>query len=40
MDKHSSLLRKSVNYNRKEFYNIGSWAQCYKKFTPAIYKCS
>jgi hypothetical protein len=22
-DKHSSLLRKSVNYDRKKFYNIG-----------------
>ncbi len=22
-DKHSSLLRKFVNYDRKEFYNIG-----------------
>jgi hypothetical protein len=22
-DKHSSLLRKSVNYGQKQFYNIG-----------------
>jgi hypothetical protein len=24
MDKHSSLLRKSLNYGRKKFYNLGS----------------
>jgi hypothetical protein len=24
-DKHSSLLRKFVNYDRKKFYNIGPW---------------
>ncbi len=24
-DKHSSLLRKSVNYGRKKFHNIGPW---------------
>ncbi len=24
-DKHSSLLRKDVNYDRKKFYNIGPW---------------
>ncbi len=24
-DKHSSLLRKFVNYGRKKFYNIGPW---------------
>jgi hypothetical protein len=23
--KHSSLLRKLVNYGRKKFYNIGPW---------------
>ncbi len=31
-NKHSSLLRKSVNYGQKKFYNIGPWAQCYKTF--------
>jgi len=25
MDKHSSLLRKSVNYGRKKFYSTGPW---------------
>jgi hypothetical protein len=24
-DKHSSLLRKYVNYGQKMFYNIGPW---------------
>jgi hypothetical protein len=24
-DKHSSLLRKLVNYEQKKFYNIGPW---------------
>jgi hypothetical protein len=24
-DKHSSLLRKSVNYCRKKFYSTGPW---------------
>ncbi len=32
MNKHSSLLQKFVNYDRKTFYNYYSWAQCYKKF--------
>ncbi len=27
-----SLLRIFVNYDRKKFINIGSWAQCYKTF--------
>ncbi len=26
-DKHSSLLRKFVNYGWKKFYNIGPWIQ-------------
>ncbi len=26
-DKHSSLLRKFVNYGRKKFYNIDPWSQ-------------
>jgi hypothetical protein len=26
-DKHSSLLRKFVNYRRKKFYNIGPWSK-------------
>ncbi len=25
MDKHSSLLQKVVNYDRKKFYMVGSW---------------
>ncbi len=29
-DKHSSLLRKSVNYGRNNFYDKGPWALCYK----------
>jgi len=24
-DKHSSVLRKFVNYGQKKFYNIGPW---------------
>ncbi len=28
-DKHSSLLRKSVKYGRKKFYNIGPWLPVY-----------
>ncbi len=36
LDKHSSLLRKFVNYGRKKFYNIGPWCQSYKK----IYGCN
>jgi hypothetical protein len=32
-DKHSSLLRKSVNYDRKKFYSTGPWGFCYKTFT-------
>ncbi len=27
-DKHSSFLRKFVNYERKMFYNIGPWSVC------------
>jgi hypothetical protein len=30
MKKHSSFLRKFVNYGRKKIYNIGSWSQYYK----------
>jgi len=26
-DKHSSLLRKFVNYGRKKFYDIGPWCR-------------
>jgi hypothetical protein len=28
-DKHSSLLRKLVNYGRKKFYRIGPYCQCF-----------
>jgi hypothetical protein len=28
MDKHSSLLQKSVNYGQKKFYNIDTWSPC------------
>ncbi len=31
-DKHSSLLRKFVNYVHKKFHNIIPWVQCYKSF--------
>ncbi len=31
-DKNSSLLRKSVFYGQKKFYNIGPRAQYYKTF--------
>jgi hypothetical protein len=31
-DKHSSLLRKSVNYGRKKFHNIGPWTHCCETF--------
>jgi len=33
MDKHSSLLQKSVNCGRKKFYNIGPWFQKVKNVT-------
>ncbi len=34
-DRHSSLLRKSVNYGRKKFYSTG--AKClYRKFTSKL----
>jgi hypothetical protein len=36
-DKHSSLLRKSVNYGRTKFYNIGPRPQCYITFFGLIY---
>jgi hypothetical protein len=44
-DKHSSLLRKFINYGRKMFYKIGPWynitsAQCYKTFLSVIYEIS
>ncbi len=29
MDKHTSLLRKLVNYGRKMFYNIRPWWNYY-----------
>jgi hypothetical protein len=31
-NKHSSLLRTSMNYESKKFYNIVPWGQCYKTF--------
>jgi hypothetical protein len=31
--KHSSLLRTSINYGRKEFYNIGPSGLYYKHIT-------
>jgi hypothetical protein len=34
--KHSSLFRKSVNYVRKKFYNIGHRARNLKRFKAAI----
>ncbi len=27
------------NYRLEKFYDIGSWAQCYKTFDGAIYEC-
>jgi hypothetical protein len=35
--KHSRLLRKSVNYNRKFFITFGSGARVIKVYTPVIY---
>ncbi len=32
MDKHATLLWKSVNYEQKKFYNIGPRGQCYKTY--------
>jgi hypothetical protein len=29
-----------VNYDRKKFYNIGPWGQCYKTFLSVIYEFS
>ncbi len=37
MDKHSSLLRKFVNYDRKKFYNIGPRCQHFEKNRPKIF---
>ncbi len=31
-DKHSRLLRNSVNYDSKKFYSTGPWGLYYKKF--------
>ncbi len=36
-DKHSSLLRKSVNYDRKKFYWIGPTGLELVKYTLAYY---
>jgi hypothetical protein len=38
-DKHSSLLRKSVNYGGKKHYSTGPWTQWDKKFMAVIYEC-
>jgi hypothetical protein len=35
MDKHSSLLRKFVNYGQKKFYNIEAKLQSYLALWPA-----
>ncbi len=35
-DKHSSLLQKSVNYDRKKFYSTGPWGQSHKTFLEYI----
>jgi hypothetical protein len=35
MDKHSSLLRKLVNYGQKKFYNIEAKLQSYIALRPA-----
>ncbi len=40
MDKHSSLLRKSVIYGQKKFYNIGPCGLYYKQVTIVIYDCN
>jgi hypothetical protein len=32
-DKHSCLLRKSINYGRNNFYDTDPRAQCYKTFS-------
>jgi hypothetical protein len=39
-DKHSSFLRKLVNYDRKMFYNIGPRCQSYKTFFSSSPKAS
>ncbi len=39
-DKHSSLLRKSVNYGREKFYRIGPRCQFHKHFTNVTYSRS
>ncbi len=36
-DKHSSLVRKFVNYGRKKFYSIGPSDLCYKNFYGSNY---
>jgi hypothetical protein len=33
-DKHSIILRKSINYGQKKFYNIGPRSQFFKTFLP------
>ncbi len=36
-DKHSSLLRKPVNYGRKKFYNTGPWCQFHQYFMSSFF---
>ncbi len=37
-DKHSSLIRKSVNYGCKQFYKFDTRGQCYKTSMFIIHK--
>jgi hypothetical protein len=37
MEKHSSLLRKFVNYGRIKFYDTGPWCQHFEKNGPKIF---
>jgi hypothetical protein len=37
--KHSSLLRKSVNYDHKKFYSTGPWCLFHKYFKLVTYGC-
>jgi hypothetical protein len=36
MEKHSSLLQKSINYGHKKFYSTGPWSKGYIKLFMAV----
>ncbi len=38
-DKHSSFIRKSVNYGQKMFYNIGPCTECHYAVATYLLLC-